>query len=74
MLRRNEEKIFINNYIPLAPSNLYMKSKLQDTLSKPSQYFAHAEIKNFDIIYHDLHQKKNGLFFETLPNDFQGKL
>ena len=27
-------------------------------MCRPSQYFANAEIKNFDIIYHDLHQNK----------------
>ena len=58
MLRRNEEKIFVNNYIPLPPSEFYTKSRLEDILSKPSQYFPNAEIKNFYIIYHDLHQKE----------------
>ena len=58
MSRRSEEKIFVNNYTPLPPDDFYTKSKLQDVLCKPSQYFAIAEIKHFDIIYHDLHQKK----------------
>ena len=58
MSRRNEEKIFVNNYILLPPFDFYTKSRLQDILSKPSQYFANVEIKNFDIIYHDLYQKE----------------
>ena len=58
MSRRNEEKIFVNNYIPLPPDDFYTKSKLQDVLCRSSQYFANAEIKNVDIIYLDLHQKK----------------
>ena len=53
-----QEEIFVNNYIPLSPDDFYTKSKLQDVLCRPSQYFANAEIKNFDIIYHDLHQNK----------------
>ena len=57
MSRRNEE-FFVKNYIPLSPDDFYTKSKLQDVLCRPSQYFANVEIKNFDIIYHDLHQKK----------------
>ena len=56
--RRKEEKIFGNNYVPLTPDDFYTKSKLQDVLNRPSQYFANAEIKNFDIIHHDLQQKK----------------
>ena len=56
--RRKEEKIFVNNYVPLPPDDFYTKSKLQDVLNRPSHYFANAEIKKFDIIYHDLHQKK----------------
>ena len=58
MSRRNEEKIFVNNYILLPPFDFYTKSRLQDILSKPSQYFANVEIKNFDIIYHNLHHKE----------------
>ena len=58
MPRRNEERIFVNNYIPLPPDDFYTKSKLQDVLCRPSQYFANAKIKIFDIIYHELHQKK----------------
>ena len=58
MSRRNTEKTFVNNYIPLSPSDFYTKSRSQDVLSKPSQYFANVEIKNFDIIYHNLHQKE----------------
>ena len=57
MSRRNEE-FFVKNYIPLPPDDFYTKSKLQDVLCRPSQYFANVEINNFDIIYHDLHQKK----------------
>ena len=57
MSRRNE-KFFVKNYIPLPPDDFYTKSKLQDVLCRPSQCFANAEIKKFDIIYHDLHQKK----------------
>ena len=53
-----KKKTFVNNYIPLPPSDFYTKSRLQDVLSKPSKYFANVEIKNFDIIYHDLHQKE----------------
>ena len=56
--RWKEEKIFVNNYLPLPPDEFCTKSKLQDVLNRPSQYFANAEIKKFDIIYHDLHQKK----------------
>ena len=58
MLRRNDEKLFVNNYKPLPSSDFYTKSRLQDILSKLSQYFANAEIKNFDIIYHNLYQKE----------------
>ena len=56
--RGKEEKIFINNYIPLAPSHFYTKSRLQDVLSRPIECFNNSEIKNFDLIYYDLHQKK----------------
>ena len=56
--RRKEEKTFVNNYMPLAPSYFYMKSRLQDILSRPTEYFNNAEIKVFDLIYNDLHQKK----------------
>ena len=52
--RRKEEKIVVNNYIPLAPSDFYSKSRLQDVLSRPTEYFNNAEIKNFDLIYNDL--------------------
>ena len=55
---RKEEKIFVNNYVPLPPDDFYTKSKLQDVLNRPSQYFANAETKHFDILYHDLHKKK----------------
>ena len=58
MSRRNEGKIFVNNYVPLPPDNFCLKSKLQNVLRNPSQYFANAQIMSFDIIYHDLHQKK----------------
>ena len=60
MSRRRKEKIFVNNYIPLPPSDFYTKSRLQDVLNRPTQYFNNAEIKNFDLIYNDLHQKKLG--------------
>ena len=50
MSRGNEEKIFVNNYIPLPPDDFHTKSKLQDVLSRPSQYLANVEIKNFDTI------------------------
>ena len=42
----------------MLPFDFYTKSRLQDILSKPSQYFANVEIKSFDIIYDDLHQKE----------------
>ena len=58
MLSGNKEKIFVNNYILLPPSNFYKKSRLQDILSKLSQYVANAEIKNFDVIYHNSNQKE----------------
>ena len=74
MCRRNEEKIFVNNYIPLPPDDFYLKSKLQDVLINPSQYFANAQITNFDIIYYNLQQKKNGPFAGTLSNNFLKKL
>ena len=50
MARRNEEKIFVNNYVLLPPDDFYLKSKLQDVLRNSSQYFANAQITNFDII------------------------
>ena len=56
--RRNEEKVFENNYVPLPPDDFYLKSKLHNILRNPSQYFANAQIINFDITYHDLHQEK----------------
>ena len=34
--RRKEEKIFVNNYVPLPPDDFYIKSKLQDVLNRPS--------------------------------------
>ena len=43
--RREEEKIFVNNYIPLPPSDFYTKSRLQDVLNRPTEYFNNAEIK-----------------------------
>ena len=58
MSRRRKEKIFVNNYIPLTPSDFYTKSRLQDVLNRLREYFNNAEIKNFDLIYNDLHQKK----------------
>ena len=70
MSRRSKEKIFVNNYTPLPPDDFYTKSKLQDVLCKPSQYFSNAEIKHFDIIYHDLHQKKKGPTFGPLPDNY----
>ena len=56
--RGKEEKIFVNNYIPLTLSDFYTKSRLQDILNRPTEYFNNAEIKNFDLIYNDLRQKK----------------
>ena len=41
---RNEE-IFVNNYKLLLPNDFYSKSKLQDVLRRPSQYFANIKIK-----------------------------
>ena len=64
--RRNEEKIFVNNFIPLPPDDFYTKSKLQDVLCRPSQCFANAEIKK---IWHNLPwftPEKNGSTFATL--------
>ena len=58
MSKRNEEKNFINNYVPLSRDDFYLKSKLQDVLRNPSQYFANAQVTNFDIIHCDLKQKK----------------
>ena len=58
MSRKCEENIFVNNYILLPPFDFYTESRLKDILSQPSQHFANVEIKNFDIIYHELHQKK----------------
>ena len=71
MTRRNEEKIFVNNYIPLPPVDFYSKSKLQNILRNPSQYFASAQIMNFDIIYYDLHQKKMDHSLEYYQTIFQ---
>ena len=62
--RRKEEKIFVNNYIPLALSDFYTKSRLQDVLSRPTEYF--------DLIYNDLHQKKLGHpleYYQTITKD-----
>ena len=56
--RGKEEKIFVNNYIPLTLSDFYTKSRLQDILNRSMEYFNIAEMKNFDLIYNDLHQKK----------------
>ena len=70
--RRKEEKIFVNNCIPLASSGFYTKSRLQDVLSRPMEYFNNVEIKNFDLIYHDLHQKilDHSLeYYETITKD-----
>ena len=72
MSRRSEEKIFVNNYIQLSTDRFYTKSKLQDVLCRPSQYFANAEIKHLDIIYHDLRQKKMDQpleHYQTITND-----
>ena len=41
-------------------------------MCRPSQYFANAEIKHLDIIYHDLRQKKMDQLLEhhqTITND-----
>ena len=62
--RRKEEKIFVNNYIPLALSDFYTKSRSQDVLSRPTEYF--------DLIYNDLHQKKLGHpleYYQTITKD-----
>ena len=70
--RRKEEKIFVNNYIPLTPSDFYTKSRLQDVLNRPREYFDNAEIKNFDLIYNDLHQKKLDYpleYYQTITKD-----
>ena len=70
--RRKEEKIFVNNYIPLTPSDFYMKSRLQDVLNRPREYFDNAEIKNFDLIYNDLRQKKLNYpleYYQTITKD-----
>ena len=53
-----KKKFFVNNYVPLPPDDFYLKSKLQDVLRNLSQYFANAQITNFDIIYRNLQQKK----------------
>ena len=71
MSRRNEENIFVNIYVPLPPYNFYLKSKLQDVLRNPSQYFANAQITSFDIIYHDLHQKKMNDWLEHYQTSFK---
>ena len=34
--RRKEEKIFVNNYVPLPPDDFYTKRKLQNVLNRPS--------------------------------------
>ena len=70
--KKKNKKIFVNNYIPLAPSDFYMKSTLQDVLSRPMEYFNNAEIKNFDLIYYDLHQKKLDHpleYYQTITKD-----
>ena len=70
--RRKEEKICVNNCIPLASSDFYTKSRLQDVLSRPMEYFNNAEIKNFDLIHHHLHQKilDHPLeYYETITKD-----
>ena len=49
-----------------------MKSRLQDVLSRPMEYFNNTEIKNFDLIYNDLHQKKldHSLeYYQTITQD-----
>ena len=53
-----KKRFFVNNYVPLPPDDFYLKSKLQDVLRNLSQYFANAQITNFDIIYRNLQQKK----------------
>ena len=59
--------------MPLAPSDFYMKSRLQDVLSRPTEKFNNAEIKNLDLIYYDLHQQKLGHppeeYYQTITKD-----
>ena len=43
--RRKEEKIFVNSYIPPASSDFYTKTRLQDILNRPTEYFNNAEKK-----------------------------
>ena len=48
--RRKEEKIFVNSYIPPASSDFYTKTRLQDILNRPTEYFNNAEKKlRFDL-------------------------
>ena len=65
-----QQEIFVSNYIPLTPDDFYTKSKLQDVLSRPSQYFANAEIKN---LWHNLPwftPEKNRPTFGTLTENY----
>ena len=48
-----------------------MKIKLQDILRNPSQYFANAQITNFDIIHHNLQQKKMDHLLEHYQTIFK---
>ena len=54
---RNEE-IFVNNYILLLPNDFYAKSKLQDVLCRPSQYFANTKIKTLTYFTINYTRKK----------------
>ena len=71
MSRRNNEKMSLNSYIPLPPTDFYLKVKLQSITSNLLQYFANVEIKNFDLIYHDLHHKELDHSLEHYPTIFK---
>ena len=64
--RRKEEEIFVNNYKPLSPSDFYTESRLQDALSRPTEYVNNAEMKKFDMIYYDLHKKNWTTLWNTI--------
>ena len=66
--RREEEKIFVNNYIPLPPSDFYTKSRLQDVLNRPTEYFNNAEIKKLRFNLQWFTSEKNGPSFGS--NDY----
>ena len=54
MPRKNEKRIYVNNCIPLAPFDFYMKSRLQNILSRPSRYFAITTIYSRKKMDHSL--------------------